>query len=150
MVYVLIFDLKGGNTAQRRRVNRYLVSTARRVQQSAWEFNDMRALETAAKLVAEAGGRTIAFVKSDRLLLDMSEVRQALKDGPLRLTNVLKLLFSPPTEMRTEVFSNFNQQSWGTSMVNNIVEPGSLSFRILMSPASWSASRSNLASALCV
>jgi CRISPR/Cas system-associated endoribonuclease Cas2 len=80
MVYLLIFDLKGGNTAQRRRVNRYLVSTARRVQQSAWEFNDMRTLETAAKLVAEAGGRTIAFVKSDRLLLDMSEVRQALKE----------------------------------------------------------------------
>lgn len=80
MVYVLIFDLKGGNTAQRRRVNRYLVSKARRIQQSAWEFNDMRALETAAKLVAEAGGRTIAFVKSDRLLLDMSEVRQALKE----------------------------------------------------------------------
>jgi len=80
MVYLLIFDLKGGNTAQRRRVNRYLVSKARRIQQSAWEFNDMRALETAAKLVAEAGGRTIAFVKSDRLLLDMSEVRQALKE----------------------------------------------------------------------
>jgi hypothetical protein len=79
-MYLLIFDLKGGNTAQRRRVNRYLVGTARRVQQSAWEFDDMRALETAAKLVAEAGGRTIAFVKSDRLLLDMSEVRQALKE----------------------------------------------------------------------
>jgi len=80
MVYLLIFDLKGGNTAQRRRVNRYLVSTAHRVQQSAWEFNDMRTLETAAKLVAEAGGRTIAFVKSDRLLLDMSEVRHVLKE----------------------------------------------------------------------
>lgn len=80
MTYLLIFDLRGGNTAQRRRVNRHLARTARRVQQSAWEFDDMRALETAAKLVAEAGGRTIAFVKSDRLLLEVSEVRQALEE----------------------------------------------------------------------
>jgi len=79
-MYLLIFDLKGGSTAQRRRVNRFLVKTARRVQQSAWEFDDMRALETTVKLVADAGGRSIAFVKSDRLLLDMSQVRQALKE----------------------------------------------------------------------
>lgn len=79
-MYLIIFDLKGGSTAQRRRVNRFLVRTARRVQQSAWEFDDMRALETAAKLVAGAGGQSIAFVKSDRLLLDMSQVRQVLKE----------------------------------------------------------------------
>jgi CRISPR/Cas system-associated endoribonuclease Cas2 len=79
-MYLLIFDLKGGSTAQRRRVNRFLVRTAHRVQQSAWEFDNMRALETAVKLVTEAGGRSIAFVKSDRLLLDMSEVRQVLKE----------------------------------------------------------------------
>jgi len=80
MTYLLIFDLREGNTARRRRVNRYLARTAHRIQQSAWEFHDMRALETAAKLVADAGGRTIAFVKSDRLLLDVSEVRQALEE----------------------------------------------------------------------
>jgi CRISPR/Cas system-associated endoribonuclease Cas2 len=80
MTYLLIFDLGGGNTARRRRVNRYLARTARRVQQSVWEFDDLRALEAAAKLVAEAGGRTIAFVKSDRLLLDVSEVRQSLEE----------------------------------------------------------------------
>lgn len=79
-MYLLIFDLKGGSTAQRRRVNRFLVRTAHRVQQSAWELDNMRALETAVKLVTEAGGRSIAFVKSDRLILDMSEVRQALKE----------------------------------------------------------------------
>jgi CRISPR/Cas system-associated endoribonuclease Cas2 len=79
-MYLLIFDLKDGSTAQRRRVNRFLESTARRVQQSVWEFVDMRALETAVKLVADAGGRSIAFVKSDRILLDMSQVRQALKE----------------------------------------------------------------------
>jgi hypothetical protein len=79
-MYLLIFDLKGGSTAQRRRVNRFLVRVARRIQQSTWEFDDMRALENAAKLVADAGGRTIAFVKSDRLLLDMSQVRQVLKE----------------------------------------------------------------------
>jgi len=80
MTYLLVFDLRGGNTARRRRVNRYLARTAHRVQQSAWEFDDLPALETAAKLVAEAGGRTIAFVKSDRLLLDVSEVRQTLEE----------------------------------------------------------------------
>jgi len=80
MTYLLVFDLKGGNTARRRRVNRYLARTARRIQQSAWEFDDLPALETAAKLVAGAGGRTIAFVKSDRLLLEVSEVRQTLEE----------------------------------------------------------------------
>jgi len=80
MTYLLVFDLKGGNTARRRRINRYLARTAHKVQQSAWEFDDMRTLETAAKLVAGAGGRTIAFVKSDRLLLDVSEVRQSLEE----------------------------------------------------------------------
>jgi len=80
MVFLLIFDLRGGNTAQRRRVNRYLARTARRFQQSAWEFDNIRPLETAAKLVVEAGGWTIAFVKSDRLLLNMSEVRQTLEE----------------------------------------------------------------------
>ena len=79
MTYLLIFDLRGGSTARRRRVNRHLAGVARRVQQSVWEFKDMRTLRGAAELVAEAGGRTIAFMKSDRLLLDVSQVRQVLR-----------------------------------------------------------------------
>jgi len=80
MAYLLIFDLRGGSTAHRRRVNRYLTRVARRVQQSVWEFRSMAALKTAAELVAAGGGRAIAFMKSDRLLLDVFQFRQALDE----------------------------------------------------------------------
>ena len=79
MTYLLIFDLRGGNTPSRRRVNRHLMRVACRVQQSVWEFKDMRALRDAVELITSVGGRTIAFIKSDRLLLDVSEVRQVLR-----------------------------------------------------------------------
>jgi len=75
MTYLLVFDLRGGSTAHRRRVNRYLTRVARRAQQSVWEFRNMLALKTAAELVAAGGGRAIAFMKCDRLLLDMSQLR---------------------------------------------------------------------------
>jgi hypothetical protein len=95
MTYFLIFDLSGGNTAGRRRVNRHLARVARRVQQSVWEFRDMRTLRGAAELIASVGGRTIAFIKSDRLLLNVSEVRQTLEEmsyvrhrGRARISNV--------------------------------------------------------------
>lgn len=80
MTYLLIFDLRGGNTSSRRRVNKHLRRVARRVQQSVWEFREMRALRGAAELITSVGGRTIAFMKSDRLLLDVSEVRQTLEE----------------------------------------------------------------------
>jgi len=72
MVYLLIFDMRG-NGSGRRRVNRYLRRTARIVQKSVWEFKDMRALTHAAELVRGAGGAVMAFVKSDRILFDVSE-----------------------------------------------------------------------------
>ena len=40
----------------------------------------MAALKTAAELVAAGGGRAIAFMKSDRLLLDVFQFRQALDE----------------------------------------------------------------------
>ena len=80
MTYLLVFDLRGGSTAHRRRVNRYLTRVARRAQQSVWEFRNMLALKTAAELVAAGGGWAIAFMKCDRLLLDVSQLRQALKE----------------------------------------------------------------------
>ena len=78
----------------------------------------------------------------------MSSARPPLKDGPLKLTNVSKPLFSPPIEITTKVFSNLSWQFKGTVMVNGIVEPGSWSLSVSISSASWPASRSNFASAL--
>lgn len=76
-------------------MNRYLARVARRVQQSVWELKDMRTLRGAAELIADAGGRTIAFMKSDRLLLNVSEVRQTLEEmsyvrhhGRAKISNV--------------------------------------------------------------
>lgn len=87
MAYLLIFDLKGGNTADRRRVNRYLRKAARRVQQSVWEFKDLRALMGAARLISTVGGRAMAFVRGDALVLEMSEVRQVLSDASSKMPN---------------------------------------------------------------
>ncbi|MDI6819315.1 MAG: hypothetical protein QMC89_00155 [Candidatus Hodarchaeaceae archaeon] len=87
MAYLLIFDLKGGNTAGRRRVNRYLRKAARRVQQSVWEFKDLRALMGAARLISAVGGRAMAFVRGDALVLEMSEVRQVLSDASGKISS---------------------------------------------------------------
>jgi len=77
MKYLLIFDMSG-NSAGRRRVNRYLKRAARILQHSVWEFDDMRSLVHAVELVGAAGGKAIAFMKSDRLLFDIAEIRQHL------------------------------------------------------------------------
>ena len=65
--YLLIFDLKGGSTAGRRRINRYLEHHARMIQKSVWEFNDFHELRDAAKLVKKLGRELVAFKKSDAI-----------------------------------------------------------------------------------
>lgn len=78
MRYLLIFDVRG-NGAGRRRVNRYLERAARMIQHSVWEFEDFSSLARAARLVKSAGGKAIAFMGSDRLLLNTSELRRHLR-----------------------------------------------------------------------
>lgn len=73
MKYLLIFDMKD-NGAGRRRVNRYLKQNGRMEQHSVWSFNDMLSLLYAAKLVKSSGGKAIAFMSSDQILLDPSEI----------------------------------------------------------------------------
>jgi CRISPR/Cas system-associated endoribonuclease Cas2 len=79
MTYLLIFDLKGNNSG-RRRVNRYLARVARRVQHSVWEFRDLRSLRAGVGLVQKAGGKSMAFMKSDRILFNKSEIKRMLRD----------------------------------------------------------------------
>jgi hypothetical protein len=67
-MYLLIFDLRGGNTASRRRVNRYLARVARMVQQSVWEFDDFPAVEGAVKVISGEGGKAIVFKRSDAVI----------------------------------------------------------------------------------
>jgi hypothetical protein len=83
MKYLLIFDLRG-NGAGRRRVNRYLQRVACRYQRSVWKFEDMHSLVRASGLVKDAGGKVMAFVESDQILLDKFEIKQhleSLKNG---------------------------------------------------------------------
>ena len=80
MAYLLIFDLKGRESANRRRVNRYLNREARMIQQSVWEFKNLQSLMNAAELVSNAGGRALAFVKSDQILLCRRDITTCLSN----------------------------------------------------------------------
>ena len=78
MAYLLVFDLDGGSNI-RRRVNRYLQREAQMVQHSVWRFRDICALQKAAEFILAADGRALAFVESDRILLERREVRRVLE-----------------------------------------------------------------------
>ena len=80
MVYLLIFDLKGRESANRRQVNRCLNREARMIQQSVWEFKNLRSLMRAAELVLNAGGGVLAFVKSDQILLSQRDINHKLTE----------------------------------------------------------------------
>ncbi len=86
MGYLLIFDLKG-NGAGRKRLSRHLRRAARRVQHSVWRFRDYGALRAAAECVLASGGKVLAFVESDRIPMDLKEVRQFLH-GALNKTGI--------------------------------------------------------------
>ena len=77
-MYLLIFDLDDGGSSKCQSLDRHLSRKAQRVQPSIWRFRNFRELERAAELVAEAGGQAMAFMESDRILLDRSEVRKVL------------------------------------------------------------------------
>ncbi len=68
MAYLLIFDMKGGSTAGRRRVNRHLERVARMIQRSVWEFDDFSAVEKVVEMVSKAGGDVIVFKRSDAIV----------------------------------------------------------------------------------
>lgn len=78
MAYVLVFDMRG-NGRGRRRLDRYLRRTAHKVQHSAWEFDSLSSLKSAARLVVEGGGRAMAFSRRDELLLHSADIGRVLK-----------------------------------------------------------------------
>lgn len=77
MSYLLFTDLNGGEG--RRKIEKYLRGTAKPVQRSIWEFQKLSDLFAASKLVRDKGGRTLAFFKSDEILLHASDVECLLK-----------------------------------------------------------------------
>ena len=77
-MYLLIFDLDDGGPSKRQSLDRHLSQKAQRVQSSIWRFRNFRELERAAGLVAEAGGQAMAFMESDRILLNRSDARKVL------------------------------------------------------------------------
>ena len=77
MAYLLISDLNGRSNA-RRKMNRYLRRNAQMVQHSVWRFQDYRVLLAVAERVLAEGGKVLAFVESDRIPMDLKEVRQFL------------------------------------------------------------------------
>ena len=59
-------------------MNRYLRRNAQMVQHSVWRFRDYMALLAVAERVLADGGKVLAFVESDRIPMDLKEVRQFL------------------------------------------------------------------------
>lgn len=79
MAYLLIYDLDGQSSV-RRRMNRYLQRNAKMVQHSVWRFQNYATLLAAAERVLAADGKVLAFVESDRILVEQKEVRQLLSN----------------------------------------------------------------------
>ncbi len=80
MAYIFIFDLDGASE-WRRRVNRYLRQNAELVQHSVWRFQNFGRMLHAAERVFAAGGKAMAFVESDRVLLRKKDVQQFLSEA---------------------------------------------------------------------
>jgi CRISPR/Cas system-associated endoribonuclease Cas2 len=78
MAYLFIFDLRG-NGRERRRVDRYLRGTARKIQHSVWEFRNLPDLIGAAELVRKGGGKAMAFSRKDEILLHVFQAEELLK-----------------------------------------------------------------------
>ncbi len=78
MAYLLIYDLDGKSN-ERRKINRYLERNAQMVQHSVWKFRDYGALRAAVARVLAANGKVLAFVESDRILMQSKEIRQFLR-----------------------------------------------------------------------
>jgi CRISPR/Cas system-associated endoribonuclease Cas2 len=77
MAYLLILDLDGAS-GERRKVNRFLRRNAQVVQNSVWRFRSYGELLAAAERVTKAGGRVLAFLESDRIIIGPNEVREFL------------------------------------------------------------------------
>lgn len=78
MSYLLIFDMRG-NGSPRKHLTRYLRKTARKRQNSVWEFSSLSELDEAAKLVRRGGGSSLAFSRSDEILLCGADFRKTLR-----------------------------------------------------------------------
>ena len=64
MSYLLIFDIKREKPSLRVKVNRMLNSIkARLLQDSVWEFEDLKELEKIAKEIRSEGGKALIFKK---------------------------------------------------------------------------------------
>jgi CRISPR/Cas system-associated endoribonuclease Cas2 len=64
MSYLLIFDIKREKPSLRVKVNRMLKNIkARFLQDSVWEFDDLKELEKIAKEIRSEGGKALIFKK---------------------------------------------------------------------------------------
>jgi CRISPR/Cas system-associated endoribonuclease Cas2 len=64
MSYLLIFDIKREKPSLRVKVNRMLKNIkARFLQDSVWEFDDLKELEKIAKEIRLEGGKALIFKK---------------------------------------------------------------------------------------
>jgi len=77
MAYLLIYDLDGASGV-RRKIHSYLRQNAEMVQHSVWRFRNYAVLLEAAEQVLAVDGKVLAFVDSDRILLDEKDVGKLL------------------------------------------------------------------------
>jgi len=64
MSYLLIFDIKREKPSLRVKVNRMLNSIkARLLQDSVWEFEDLKELKRIANFIRSEGGKALLFKK---------------------------------------------------------------------------------------
>jgi len=64
MSYLLVFDIKKEKPSLRVKVNRMLNRIkARLLQDSVWEFNDLKELKRIANFIRSEGGKALLFKK---------------------------------------------------------------------------------------
>ena len=76
-MYLLIVDRDDGEKA-REPVNPF--EDGEMIQPLVWRFRNFRSLTRAAEIVTSGGGKVLAFVESDRIILSRSDARGVLSN----------------------------------------------------------------------